>query len=128
MSTLIKGNTTLEYINMDELRGRFKSLSLNALRESLAHSNLSSVPYMDRIEAQSKDPIWTNQTEQELLQLSYVSHKEEENNNFEKVKRNNNTFFICVENMNNNRANMNLSYRFESAPLAYSDSQPTNQN
>ena len=51
MSTLIKGNTTLEDVNMDELRGRFKSLSLNALRELLAHSNLSSIPYMDRIEA-----------------------------------------------------------------------------
>jgi len=30
--------------------------------------------------------------------------------------------------MNNNRANMNLPHRFESASLAYSDSQPTNQN
>ena len=30
--------------------------------------------------------------------------------------------------MNNNRANMNLPHGFESAPLAYSDSQPTNQN
>ena len=30
--------------------------------------------------------------------------------------------------MNNNSVNMNLSHGFESAPLAYSDSQPTNQN
>ena len=36
---------------MDELRERSKSLSLNASRESLAHSNLSSVLYVDRIEA-----------------------------------------------------------------------------
>jgi len=51
ISTSIKGNTTLEDINMDELRERSKSLSLNASRESSAHSNLSFVPYMDRIEA-----------------------------------------------------------------------------
>jgi len=50
MPTLMKGNTTLEDINMDELRGRSKSLSLNVSRESLAHSNLFSIPYVDRIE------------------------------------------------------------------------------
>ena len=75
VSTSMKDNTTLEDVNMDEPRGRSTSSSPNASREPLAHSDLSSVLYVDRMEAQSEDPVWANQTEQELFQLSYAPVK-----------------------------------------------------
>jgi len=111
---------------MDELRGRSKLLSPNTSRELLAHSDLSSVLYMNRMGAQSEDPTWANQTKQELFQLFYASHKEGKNNNSEEAKRNNNMSSIDVEDTNNNRANINLSHGFKSTPLVYSDDQPTN--
>ena len=125
MSTSKKGNTTLEDINMDELKERSKSSSLNISRELSAHSDLSSDLYMNRLEVQSKDSMWANQTEQISFQLFYSSHKEGKNNNSEEAKK---IFSIYVEDMNNNRTNMNLPHRFESVPLTYSDDQLTNQN
>jgi len=113
---------------MNELGGRSMSSSLKTLKELLTHSDLSSIFFVDRIEAQSKDLIWANQTEQELFQLSYTSHKEGENNNSERAKTNNNTSSTCVEDINNSKVNTNLPHGFESVPLAYSDNQPTNHN
>jgi len=40
-------------VNMDELRGKSKPSSQNSSRESSVHSDLSSVPYVDRMEAQN---------------------------------------------------------------------------
>jgi len=57
MSTSIKSNTASKDINIDESRERSMSSSLNTSKKSLAHSNLSFVLYMDRMEVQSKDPI-----------------------------------------------------------------------
>ena len=94
MSTSKKGNTTSEDINMVELKERSKSSSLNISRELSAHSNLSSELYMNRLEVQSKDSMWANQTEQELFQLFYSSHKEEKNNNSKETNKNNNTSSI----------------------------------
>ena len=55
MSHSLEVNIIFENINMDKLGGRLRSSSQNSLRESLVQSNLSSVLYMDRIEAQNND-------------------------------------------------------------------------
>jgi len=55
MSHSLEVNIIFENINMDKLRGRLRLSSQNSLRESLVQSNLSSVLYMDRIEAQNND-------------------------------------------------------------------------
>jgi len=79
MSTSKKDNTTSEDVNIDKLRERSKLLSLNTLRESLAHSDLSSVLYMDRIKAKSEDSIWANQTEQEFSTvLCFLQRREKQ--------------------------------------------------
>ena len=96
MSTSKKDNTTLEDINMDKLKERSKSSSLNISRELSAHSDLSSNLYMNRLEVQSKNSMWANQTEQELFQLFYSSHKEGKNNNSEEAKKNNNISSIYI--------------------------------
>ena len=57
MSTSKKDNTTLEDINMDKLKERSKSSSLNISRELSAHSDLSSNLYMNRLEVQSKNSM-----------------------------------------------------------------------
>ena len=55
MSHSLEVNIIFENINMDKLRGRLRLSSQNSLRESLVQLNLSSVLYMDRIEAQNND-------------------------------------------------------------------------
>ena len=65
---------------MDELRGRSKPSSQNSSRESPVHSDLSSVPYVDRMEAQNNDPSWANQMEMENFQLSYTTPKKRVSN------------------------------------------------
>ena len=49
-------NAISKDINMDKPRNRSKSLTQNSSRESLVISNLSSVPYVNKIEAQSNNP------------------------------------------------------------------------
>ena len=50
--------------------------SRNILRALLTHSDISSISYVERIEAQSNNIFWFNQTKQENFQLSYVSSNE----------------------------------------------------
>jgi len=75
MLYLVEVNNISKYINMDKLRGKSKSSSTNSSRESLTYSDISSVPYMDRIEVQSKNLFWANQIETEIFQLSYATLK-----------------------------------------------------
>jgi len=56
MSNSMEPNAISKNVNMDLLRGRSNLSSSNLSRESLAYSNLSSVPYVDRIEAQNNNP------------------------------------------------------------------------
>ena len=53
-------------------RGRFNISSTNLSRESSMLSKASSIKYSAYIEAQSADPNWANQTEEELFRLSYA--------------------------------------------------------
>ena len=53
ISHLVKVNTISKDININKLRGKFKLFNLNFFRESLVHSDISSISYMNRIEAQS---------------------------------------------------------------------------
>jgi len=76
MSNSMEVNAISEDTNMGEPRGRSLLSSPNTSRGMLAHSDLSSIPYVDRMEAQNNDPSWFNQTEQEHFQLSYATPKE----------------------------------------------------
>jgi len=57
MSHFIELNVVSKDINIDLLRDRFNLLSPNLSRELSTHLNLSSISYMDRIEAQNDNPI-----------------------------------------------------------------------
>jgi len=62
ISHLVEVNTISKDININKLRGKFKLSNLNSFRESLVHLDISSISYMDRIEAQSNCQtykVWT---------------------------------------------------------------------
>ena len=69
-----------EDIQMGAPRGRSAIASANSSRESSVLSKASSIEYSARMEAQSVDPNWANQTEDELFQLSYATPKGGESN------------------------------------------------
>jgi len=68
-------------IDIDILRERLASSSINSSRESSMHSNASSVLYHKRMEIQSNNPLWSEQVENEeneRLSLSYAILTKEE--------------------------------------------------
>ena len=69
-----------EDIQMGAPRGRSAIASANSSRESSVLSKASSIEYSARMEAQSVDPNWANQTEDKLFQLSYATPKGGESN------------------------------------------------
>lgn len=56
MSNLMEVNPISEDINVDEPRGRSLSLSPNVSRGMSTHSDILSIPYVNRIEAQNNNP------------------------------------------------------------------------
>jgi len=56
MSNQVEAEYISEDIEMDELRGRFAIPSKATSRAILAFSTTSSVPYVERMEAQNNDP------------------------------------------------------------------------
>ena len=50
-------------IEIDIPRRRLASSSVNVSRESLAHSSILSISYVNRMEAQNNDPSWADQIE-----------------------------------------------------------------
>ena len=81
-------------MEVDTLRGRSVSSSANGSRESSAHSSVSSIPYVERMEAQSNDPSWVEQVDElcasQGFLLSYTFPKERENNIQDKAMMTNN--------------------------------------
>ena len=75
MSNSVEVHNLSEDVNMDKTRGRFMALSPISSRATSTHSNASSIPYVNRIEAQNNGYFWFNQTEQENFQLLYASLK-----------------------------------------------------
>jgi len=55
MPNLVEINTISKDVNIDKLRDRFLLSSPNVLKETLTYSNILSIPYINRIEAQSND-------------------------------------------------------------------------
>ena len=56
MSNQVEAEYISEDIEMDEPRGRFAIPSKATSRATLAFSTTSSVPYVERMEAQNNDP------------------------------------------------------------------------
>jgi len=57
MSNLMEVNPISEDINMDKPRSRSLSSSPNVSRGMSTHSDILSIPYVNRIEAQNNDPL-----------------------------------------------------------------------
>ena len=78
MSDPAEANYVSKNINIDKLRGRSMIPSRVISRAMLAHSDILLILYIKRIEAQSNNLSWFNQTKQENFQLSYTSPKKRE--------------------------------------------------
>ena len=81
MSSLNDTNNVSEDINMDDPRGRSNAVSRNSSRESSVSSRTSSVAYSKRMEIQSDDLNWANQTDIELFKVPFSSQAGGESNN-----------------------------------------------
>ena len=51
-------------IEVDTPRRRLTSSSVNVFKESLAHSSILFISYVNRMEAQNNDPSWADQVEE----------------------------------------------------------------
>ena len=91
-------------------RDRTNLASSNLSRELLTHLDLSSVPYMDKMEAQSDNPTWAKQVELQNFQLLYTSPKEEKFNMQNKANDISNISFPYVEDINNLKSNISSLY------------------
>jgi len=58
----VEANYISEDINIDEPRDRSIVPSRVISRVTLVHSTILFIPYFERIEVQSSDPSWFNQT------------------------------------------------------------------
>jgi len=121
MSNSMEVNAISEDINMDEPRGRSLLSSPNTSKGMSAHSDLSSIPYVDRIEAQNNDSSWFNQTEQEHFQLSYPTSKEGVPNVQNEANNSSNMPPPHVEDANNNNVNMDQPHGFDSSSIPYEE-------
>ena len=63
MFHLMEINIVSENINIDILKDKSNLLNPNISRESSAYSDLLSVSYINRMEAQNLNPSWADQTE-----------------------------------------------------------------
>ena len=127
MSHLKKFNSTSEDINIDKLRGRSIILSPNLFREFLAHSELSSILCMNRIEVQNNDFLQIDQIKEEKFQLLYTSFKERIINNPNKTNSMGVISFTYIEETNNNNINKNQPHGFDSFSILYLEFQLIDQ-
>ena len=71
MSNPLESNAVPENIQMNAPRDRSTISSMNSSRESSVLFKSSSIAYATRMEAQSGNTNWANQTEDKLFNLSY---------------------------------------------------------
>ena len=72
---MVQNNINMD-MDINTPRGRSAIPSANNSRELLAHSSVSSIPYVKRMEAQSNNPSWADRVELKELQeltLSYAN-------------------------------------------------------
>ena len=77
-SNLIVQNNSIMDMDIDISRGRSTTSNNNSSRALLTYSNLSSIFYVERIEAQSNNLSWAKQVElnkMEEITLLYVAPK-----------------------------------------------------
>lgn len=78
--------TVLKYssidIEIDTSKKRSVSSSVNGLKESLTHSNTSSIPYHEKMEIQNNNATWSKQVDNEerkRLTLLYATLRVKKN-------------------------------------------------
>jgi len=119
ISHLIEINAFFKDINIHELRGRSIVSSPNSSRNPLAYSDLLSVLYVDRMEAQNANPSWANQTEQKIFHLFYTFPKEGVFNIQNKTNGSKNTPPPCVEVANNYNQSLNQPHDLKLSSISY---------
>ena len=124
MSNSVEVNAISEDVNMDEPRDRPLLLSPNISRGTSTHSDTLSIPYIDRMEAQSNDSSWFNQTKQEDFQLSYASHKEGIQSNQDKANGPNDLLPTHIKGDVYNINNLNQHHGLGASSILYSNSDP----
>ena len=71
---MVNNNNNID-MEIDTPRERSVNSSINSSRESSTHSNVSSIPYVERMEAQNNNPSWTDQVNKHIdSQGSYLSY------------------------------------------------------
>ena len=124
MSNPVEANHISENINMKELRGRSMNSSRNMSRVLLNHSDISSISYVERIEAQSNNIFWFNQTELENFQLPYVSPNEGISLNQDKTHSSFYSSSIHVEGEMSLSNASNQQHGLGTSLIPYSNSEP----
>ena len=107
-SNLIVQNNSIMDMDIDISRGRSTTSNNNSSRALLTYSNLSSIFYVERIEAQSNNLSWAKQVElnkMEEITLLYVAPKIWENKLANKATILNNTLNLQDESIANSNIN-----------------------
>jgi len=77
----MESNCVSEDVNIEVPRGRTNCSSINSSREPSNHSNVSSISYNIRMEAQNNNLTWAEQmNSSQEFQLSYVYPNVEDSN------------------------------------------------
>ena len=128
MPNSVKVNTISKNINMDEPRSRSLLSSLNISRETSTHSEILFILYINRIEAQSNDLFWFDQTKQKIFQLFYASLKDKTLSDQNKDRANSFSHSPSTHvkgNVNHSNNDSNLSYSLNVSSISYFDLDPT---
>ena len=98
--------------------------SRNMSRALLNHSDISFISYVERIEAQSNNIFWFNQTEQENFQLPYMFPNEGISLNQDKIHG---SFYLSSTHVEDEMLLSNASnqqHGLDTSLIPYSNSEP----
>jgi len=91
LSNPMTNNNMNMNIDMNNPRGRTVNASANSSRKSSTHSSVSSISYIERMEAQNNNPSQADQVDEfnksQGFSLSYASPKVEDDNTNNKATR-----------------------------------------
>ena len=121
---MVNNNNNID-MEIDTPRERSVNSSINSSRESSTHSNVSSISYVERMEAQNNDPSWTDQVNKHIDSqgscLSYTDHKVGEDNICNEVTELENITIPHREKTTNYGTNICTPQGFDSTSILYAE-------